>query len=41
MTNINPHLKPLIESAILTLEQIIENKPRMAHIDLYLSLIHI
>ena len=35
MTNINPHLKPLIESAILTLEQIIENKPRMAHIDLY------
>ena len=31
MTN----LKPLIESAILTLEQILENKTRMAHIDLY------
>ena len=28
-------LKPLIESAILTLEQILENKTRMAHIDLY------
>ena len=28
-------LKPLIESAILTLEQILENKTRMARIDLY------
>ena len=28
------NIQPLIESAILTLEQIIENKPRMAHIDL-------
>lgn len=35
MTNINPNLKPLIESAILTLEQIIENKTRMARIDIY------
>lgn len=33
MTTTN--IKPLIESAILTLEQIIENKTRMAHIDLY------
>ena len=32
MTTLN--IKPLIKSAILTLEQIIENKTRMAHIDL-------
>ena len=35
MTNINPHLKPLIESAILTLEQILENKTRIVNIDLH------